>query len=434
MGSLAAAFAALPEAEQKRRLALLSDEQAAAMLTDWGFWARPEQMTPPGDWRVWFLNAGRGFGKTRTGAEWVREQVDAGRNRGALIGPTAGDVRDVMIEGESGLLSVFPRHQRPVYEPSKRRITFYTGAISTCYSADEPERLRGPQHEYGWADEVAAWRYMKEAWDQFMFGLRLGDDPRACVTTTPKPKALLKKLLAHPRTHVTRGSTYDNAANLADAFLEVILDEYEGTTLGRQELHAEILEEDPNALWERSRIVALRRDALPDGVELQRVVVAIDPAVSATGDETGILVVGKGTDEHGYVLADRSLRAKPEQWARAAVDAFHEWEADRIIAEVNNGGDLVESMIRLVDEDVPYKAVHASRGKQVRAEPIAGLYEQDRFHHVGTFDELEDQMCNWTPESDESPDRMDALVWGATELFPRRRNARMRSLAPDADE
>lgn len=427
--SLAEQFSALPEAEQAARLARLTDAEAEAMLTDWSFWARPDQLTPAGDWRVWLAMAGRGWGKTRVGAEWVREIVDAGRNRIALVGPTAADVRDVMIQGESGLLSVFPKHQRPVYEPSKRLVTFHTGAIATCYSAEEPERLRGPQHEAGWADEIAAWRYLKETWDQLKFGMRLGDDPRICATTTPKPKAMLKKLLAHARTHVTHGSTYDNAANLADSFIEDILDEYEGTTLGRQELHAEILEENPNALWERALINDTRLACLPEGVTLDRIVVAVDPAVTATGDETGIIVAGRGSDGDGYVLDDRSVRAKISVWASRAVTAYDDHEADRVVGEVNNGGDLVEEAIRHHDENVSYKAVRASRGKQTRAEPIAGLYQQKRIHHIGTFDELEDQMCNWTPEDDESPDRMDALVWALAELFPKKpRTPGIRSL------
>lgn len=429
MASQAELFAALPAQEQAKRLAQLTDAQAEALLSDWTFWARPDQLTPPGDWRVWLALAGRGWGKTRVGAEWVREIVDAGRNRIALVGPTAADVRDVMIQGESGLLSVFPKHQRPVYEPSKRLVTFHTGAIATCYSAEEPERLRGPQHEAGWADEVAAWRYMKETWDQLKFGMRLGDDPRICATTTPKPKAMLKKLIAHHRTHVTRGTTYDNAANLAESFIEDILDEYEGTTLGRQELHAEILEENPNALWERALINETRVREIPDGVTLDRVVVAVDPAVTATGDETGIVICALGSDGDGYVIDDRSVRAKVSVWASRAVEAFHDVEADRIIGEVNNGGDLVEEVVRQHDENVSYKDVRASRGKKTRAEPIASLYEKKRIHHVGAFDELEDQMCNWTPEDDESPDRMDALVWGLSFLFPRKsREPRIRSL------
>lgn len=427
--SQAQQFALLPVDEQQARLAELSDAEADALLYDWDFWARPDQKTPPGKWRVWLLNAGRGYGKTRVGAEWVKEQVYAGRNRGALVGPTTGDVRDVMIEGESGLLSVFPKHHRPVYQPSLRLVTFHTGAIASCYSAEEPERLRGPQHEYGWADEAAAWKYMKDAWDMLKLGMRLGDDPRICMTTTPKPKALLKKLIASERTHVTRGSTYDNAANLAEAFIEDILEEYEGTTLGRQELHAELLEENPNALWERSLINELRLPELPEGVTLERIVVGVDPSVTATGDETGIVVAGKGSDGHGYVLDDRSLRGKIAVWASRSVSAYEDHEADCIIGEVNNGGDLVEEAIRQHDENVSYKPVRASRGKQTRAEPIAGLYQQKRIHHIGTFDELEDQMCNWTPEDDESPDRMDALVWALASLFPKKpRTPGVRSL------
>ena len=396
-------------------LADLTEKEAEALLYDWRFWARPNQVPPPGDWRTWLVLAGRGFGKTRTGAEWVREQVEQGQcSRMALVAPTAADARDVMVEGESGILAISPPWFRPLYEPSKRRLTWPNGAIATTYSADEPDRLRGPQHDGAWADELAAWKY-SETWDMLMFGLRLGADPRAVVTTTPKPVRLIRELLAAATTVVTRGSTYENADNLAPAFFEKIISKYEGTRLGRQELHAEVLDDVPGALWARKMLDDLRRLAAPD---LVRVVVAVDPAVTSEegSDETGIVVAGKGADGHGYVLEDLSGRFSPDAWARRAVDAYQERQADRVIAEVNNGGDLVETIVRTVDARVSYKGVHASRGKQTRAEPVAALYEQGRIHHVGSLEDLEDQMCTWLPGM-KSPDRMDALVWALTELM-----------------
>ena len=322
------------------------------------------------------LLAGRGFGKTRTGAEFVRAEVEAGRaGRVALVAPTAADARDVMVEGESGLLAICPPSNRPRYEPSKRRVTWDNGAIATLYSADEPERLRGPQHDLAWPDELAAWRY-PETWDMLMFGLRLGARPRVVVTTTPRPTRLIRDLLAAPTTVVTRGSTYDNRANLAPAFLEQIVRKYEGTRLGRQELYAEVLDDVPGALWTRAMIEAAEHSGpIP---ELVRVVVAIDPAVTSgdDSDETGIIVAGIGTDDFVYVLADRTCRMSPDGWATRAVVALDEFSADRIVAEVNNGGDLVEATIRTVRRHAPYRKVHATRGKRVRAEPIAALYEQ----------------------------------------------------------
>ncbi|PZN08384.1 MAG: ATP-binding protein [Bacillota bacterium] len=400
-------------------MADLSDEEAEALLYDWRFWARPKQLPPEGPWRIWLILAGRGFGKTRTGAEWVREQVERhGRRRIAIVGRTAADVRDVMVEGESGILSISPPWFRPVYEPSKRRLTWPNGAIATLYSADEPDLLRGPQHDAAWADELAAWR-RPEAWDNLMFGLRLGPDPRVVVTTTPRPVKIIRDLLQDPTCVVTRGSTYENAANLAPAFLEQIISRYEGTRLGRQELYGEVLDDVPGALWQRKRIDELRVREAP---ELVRVVVAIDPAVTSEegSDETGIVVAGRGVDGHAYVLADRSCRMSPDGWARRAVKAYYDFDGDRIVGEVNNGGDLVETVIRTVDPKVPYKAVRASRGKAVRAEPVAALYEQGKVHHVGTFEHLEDQLCQITPDGYQgagSPDRADALVWALTELM-----------------
>lgn len=415
--SLAVLTSSLPAEQRRALLDEFTDDELETLEYEWPYWARPSQLPPPGDWRVWLLLAGRGFGKTRTLAEWVRDRIESGRSgRMALVAPTAADVRDVIVEGESGILAVCPPWNRPLYEPSKRRLTWPNGAIATTYSADEPDRLRGPQHDAAACDEIAAWRY-PETFDMLMLGLRLGNDPRALAATTPKPVRLVRELLAAGTTSVTRGSTYENAPNLAPAFLTQITAKYEGTRLGRQELNAELLDDVPGALWTRKVLDDLRTVQVPD---LQRIVVAVDPAVTSgeDADETGISVAGLGVDGHGYVLGDLSCRMSPEGWARRAVNAFREHRADRIVAEVNNGGDLVERVIRTVDVSVAYKAVHASRGKRVRAEPIAALYEQGKVHHVGAFADLEDQMCAYTPDGyDGSPDRLDALVWALTELM-----------------
>lgn len=415
--SLAASLASLPGEQRAKEIARLSEDQAKELLWDWRFWARPNQIAPRGDWRTWLLLAGRGFGKTRCGAEWVREQVESGRcRRIALVAPTAADARDVMVEGESGILACSPPWNRPLYEPSKRRLTWPCGALATTYSADEPDRLRGPQHDGAWADELAAWKY-PEAWDMLMFGLRLGDDPRVVATTTPKPVRAIRELLKAPTTYAARGATYDNRENLAPAFLEQIVAKYQGTRLGRQELSGELLDDVPGALWTRVMVDAAFTDRVPD---MRRIVVAIDPAVTSgeDSDDTGIVVVGKGADKRAYVLADRTCRLSPDGWAKRAVAAYEEFGADRIVAETNNGGDLVERVVRTVSPHVSYQKVHASRGKRVRAEPVAALYEQGRVSHVGGFADLEDQMCSFVPEGmDGSPDRVDALVWALTDLM-----------------
>lgn len=407
-------------------LCALTPEEKAAYLYSWKAWARPNQLPPEGDWRVWLLLSGRGYGKTRAGAEWVRTQVEEGhRKRIALVGPTAGDTRDTMVEGDSGILSVSRPNFRPVYEPSKRRLTWPNGAIATMFSADRPDRLRGPQHDAAWCDELASWRY-PEAWDMLLFGLRLGRDPQAVVTTTPRPTRLIKGLLAKPSTVQTRGNTYENAANLAPGFFEDIIAAYEGTNLGRQEIYGEVIEDIAGALWVRAWLDDLRVSKAP---ELARVVVAIDPAVTSEpgSDETGIVVVGCDDSDpvQGYVLDDLSGRYKPEEWARIAINAYRRHKADRIIGEANNGGDLIESVIRTVEPTVSYRKVHASRGKYVRAEPVSTLYQKGRVHHVGLFGTLEDQMCNMTPDMDRrimgSPDRVDALVWGFWALMVGRR-------------
>ena len=410
-------FRALPNSEKIKRIESLTDHEAELLLHDWSVWAREGQLAPEGDWTYWLILAGRGFGKTRTGAEWVRQESKTSRYVN-LIGATADDARDIMIEGESGILAICPKSERPEYRPSQRKLIWPNGAQSLIFTADEPERLRGKQHERIWADEVAAWRY-PESWDQAKFGLRLGKQPRACLTTTPKPSKLIKIIMNDPATHVTRGSTYDNRSNLAPSFFSEIVKTYEGTRLGRQELNAEILDDNPGSLWTRKQIDDLRVKTAP---AMKRVVVAIDPAVTSRedSDETGIVIAGKGVDDQFYVLRDLSLIASPQAWARQAVIGYHDMGADRIIAETNNGGDLVEAVIRQVDQNCSYKKVTASRGKVIRAEPVAALYEQGRVHHVGAFDRLEDQMCEYNPlESGYSPDRMDALVWAITELSDR---------------
>jgi phage terminase large subunit-like protein len=352
--SQAERLADLPPDLRAKFYASLTEEQARDLPFDWDFFSRRNQQAPPGDWRTWLVMAGRGFGKTRTGAERVRAEVRAGRLRIALVAPTAADVRDVMVEGESGILAIHPDAERPLYEPSKRRLTWPNGAMATTYSADEPELLRGPQHDFAWCDELGAWRY-PEAWDMLMFGLRLGNDPRVVVTTTPRPTRLIRELIGDPTTVITRGSSYENRGNLAPAFFDQIVRKYEGTRLGRQELLAELLEDVPGALWTHGLIDAARMSAAP---EMSRVVVAIDPAVTSgeDSDETGIIVVGRDANKHGYVLADLSGKYSPIEWARIAIAAYRTHRADRVVAETNNGGDLVEATLRTVDGGVAYTA------------------------------------------------------------------------------
>jgi phage terminase large subunit-like protein len=424
MNSLAVSIASLHDDEKREVLRNLTNEQAAELLHEWRFWARPDQLPPSGDWSFWVLQSGRGAGKTRAGAEWVRRQVETGAcKRIALVARTAADVRDTMVEGESGIMAICPPENMPVYEPSKRRLTWPNGAIATTYSAEEPKHLRGPQHDGAWCDEVAAWRDASQGitsdttWSNLMFGLRLGADPRVVITTTPRPVKLFRQIVADPKTVVTRASTYDNLCNLAPTFADKILSAYEGTRLGRQELAGELLEDVEGALWSRELIDTSRvADVLR--ADLLRIVVAIDPAVTSgeDSDETGIVVAARGADGHGYILADATCKLSPLEWAKRAVHQFDKWAADRIVAEVNNGGDLVEATLRAVRLTIPYEAVHASRGKRVRAEPVSALYEQGRIHHVGLFDALEDQMCNYVPDAVDSPDRLDAMVWAVTAL------------------
>lgn len=421
----------------------MSPELQASLKWHWRFWARPDQLPPEGDeWSTWLILAGRGWGKTRVGAETIRSWVCGdtplapGRfSRIALVAETAADARDVMVEGDSGILGVHPKDFRPNYQPSIRKITWPNGAVAHLYNATEPDQLRGPQHDAAWCDELAKWRYAQATWDQLQFGLRLGESPKAIVTTTPRPLPVVRGIMADALTATTRGSTRDNRDNLARPFLAQIENKYGGTRLGRQELDGEILNDIPGALWTRTSIDGHRVNEAPES--LSRVVVAVDPAASSgeNADETGIVGCAVGVDEdgyqRGYVLADKSINGTPEEWARAAVALYRELDADIIIAEKNNGGEMVESVIKAIDRNVPVKLVHASRGKYVRAEPISALYEQGRVHHVGQFNELEDQMCTFSPDQDRkingSPDRMDALVWGMSELFNKMTSRRKKS-------
>lgn len=390
---------------------------------EWEAWARPEQLAPPGDWNVWLLLAGRGFGKSRTGAEWVRQKVKTlPGSHGALVAPTSADARDVMVKA---LLDCTPPWEGLTYEPSKRALRWQSGTTATLYSAEEPDRLRGPQHHWAWCDEVAAWFYPNDVWDMLSMTLRQGRFPQICASTTPRPIELLNGsgldgkrlgLIRMPTTVVTKGSTFDNADNLAAVFIDVMRAQYDGTRLGRQELYAEILDDVPGALWARANIDNYRVKEAP---ALERIVVAVDPAATSSerADETGIIVAGR-KGGHFYVLADLTMRGTPDAWARIAVKAYHDWGADRIVAEVNNGGEMIEALLRTVDRSVAYRAVRATRGKAVRAEPVAALYEQGRGHHVGFFPRLEDQQCGYVPgQSDSSPDRADALVWAGHDLM-----------------
>ena len=398
-----------------------------AVQYDWSLWARTNQLSPDWNWYIWLLICGRGGGKTRVGSEMVIKWAQEGYSPIALIGRTKADVRDTMIElGDSSIIKCSPPWFMPKYEPTRRRLVWPNGVIGVTYSADEPDQLRGPQHQKAWTDEPAKFEKPQDMWDNLMLGLRIGNQPQVIATTTPRPIPFIKKLIAdertaknpNGRTAVTRGHTLDNRANLAPDFLKYIMAKYEGTRLGRQELAGDVLSDNPNALWKRKQIDKLRLTQHPD---LTRVVVAIDPQGTDNLDsaETGIVVAGMAKVEdkiHGYILADLTISGTPDRWAAASVAGYHKFRADRIVAEVNFGGDMVGSIIRIVDKLVPFKKVHASRGKAIRAEPVSALYEQGRIHHVGFFPELEDQLCEWVT-GEKSPDRLDALVWAVTDLM-----------------
>lgn len=427
MSALSTRLAEMPSAERQAVLACLSVAELATLENYWPIWARPDQLPPPGDWRTWLLLGGRGSGKTRSAAEWVRDEVETGRRRSiGIIGPTADTLRRDVVQGGSGLIEISPSWSKPVHEPSQRRIVWPNGAVAHLLSSEEPDRIRGPNLDGFWGDELTSWSNGAACYDNLQFALRIpgpkGDSPAGVISTTPKRNALLRAVMADAATVVTRSTTFDNAANLDPATLDFLQRKYGGSTLGRQELMAELLDDVEGALWTRAMLDTGRRPYSP--AALRRVVVAIDPA-GGTGKgstETGIIVAGVGRDDgHGYVMADLSDKLSPEQWARRAVDAFVLHKADRIVAEQNFGGQMVEATIRAVAPRVPVKMVHASRGKAIRAEPIVALYEQHQVHHVGNFPELEDQMCGWDPAgNDPSPDRLDALVWAMSELLSNR--------------
>ncbi|OYX44361.1 MAG: ATP-binding protein [Rhodobacterales bacterium 32-67-9] len=410
----------------------LSDEALLALPWLFEFWALPHQLPPDGVWKSWVIMGGRGAGKTRAGAEWVRTEVEGARpldpgraRRVALVGETVDQVREVMIFGASGILACSPPDRMPVWEAGRKRLVWPNGAVAEVYSAHSPESLRGPQFDAAWVDELAKWKKAEEAWDMLQFALRLGDNPRQVVTTTPKNVGVLKAILKNPSTVLTQAPTEANKAYLAASFLEEVRARYAGTRLGRQELDGVLLEDAEGALWTTAGLEACR---VPVPERLSRVVVAVDPPVTghAGSDECGIVVVGAVTEGapsewRAWVIEDASVSAaSPADWARAAISAMERHGADRLVAEVNQGGDLVESVVRQVDPLVPFRAVRASRGKTVRAEPVAALYEQGRVHHSRGLGALEDQMCRMTVRGYEgkgSPDRVDALVWALSELM-----------------
>ncbi len=415
--------------------AFLSDLSEGALLALpylFEFWALPHQLPPEGDWRTWVIMGGRGAGKTRAGAEWVRSEVegalplDPGRSaRVALVGETIDQVREVMVFGDSGILACSPPDRRPEWQATRRRLVWPNGAVAQVFSAHEPEGLRGPQFDAAWVDELAKWKKAEEAWDMLQFALRLGEHPRAVVTTTPRNVGVLKRLLETESTVTTHAATVANRAHLADSFLAEMQARYAGSRLGRQELDGVLLEDLEGALWSGARLEALRFDAVP---ELDRIVVAVDPPVTghAGSDACGIVVVGATLDGappdwRGWVLEDASVSgASPQAWAEAVLDARERWGGDRVVAEVNQGGDLVEQLLRSIDPLVPYRSVRATRGKAARAEPVAALYEQGRVRHRAGLEALEDQMCRMTAQGYQgkgSPDRVDALVWALHELL-----------------
>ena len=378
-------------------------------------------MPPSGDWKIWVILAGRGFGKSLSATQWARFKVESSDKptHGAFVGRTPADIRDILIEGESGILNVSPPWNKPIYESTKRKLTWPNGSTAHAYSFENPDQLRGPQHEWAIVDELAS-ASNEKAWDNLMFGMRSGDNPQIMVTTTPRPIKIIKDLVNDPSVIIVRGSTYDNRANLPESFIKAIEQKYLNTRIGRQEIFAEILDDVEGALWNFEMIERNRIKVAP---AMQRIIVAIDPAGTSkqSSDETGIVVAGLGIDDHGYVLEDQSMRASPSQWASEAIRLYEYWKADKIIAESNYGGDMVALTLKTASKDkvIPFSLITATRGKAVRAEPIVSLDEQGKIHHAGIFEKLEDQMCSWIPYEPhyKSPDRVDARVWALTELM-----------------
>lgn len=411
----------------RRFLNTLSNEDVIKLKYLWPVRAGHKQYAIPAEWTNWLMLGGRGAGKTRAGAEWVRGMVSGDHmytasavGRVALVGETYSAVRDVMIEGESGLLAVHPNRERPNWISSKRQLVWNNGAVAQVFTSEEPDGLRGPQFAAAWCDELSKWSNVEETWNMLQFALRLGDYPRQVITTTPRPIALLKKIIKDSRTLMSHSTTRENQNNLARGFLERIVGEFEGTRLGRQELEGELIEDRIDSLWKRAELELLRTDTAP---ELQRIVVAVDPPITAnkSSDACGIVVVGLGVDGHAHVLEDATMyMASPFTWASKAVATYHRWKADAVVAETNQGGDMVETILRSIDATLPVRQVKATRGKWLRAEPVAALYERGQVYHAGCFAKLEDQMCDFGPNglsSGRSPDRLDALVWGLSELM-----------------
>ena len=428
--SRAERIATLPEADRERILGGMSDEDFAALQFDWPFWARPKQLPPPGDWSTWILRAGRGFGKSRAGAGWVQERAMETRRWIALVARTPADARDYMIEGPSGFLRTGKPEDRPMYEPSKRRLTWPNGTWATIYSDEEPDQLRGFSGDTAWLDEFGKFRHAQDVWDNLQFGMReaSADRPRRLITTTPRPIKILRTIESDTTTRTETGSSYENRANLDPTWFKETISRYEGTRLGRQEIHAEILDEVPGALWSLRQLDEHRvreEKQLPD---MQRVVIGLDPNTAEPTDdnmglaECGIVAVGLGVDGIAYVLDDLSERLGPADWARRAISGLDRYEADAIVAETNQGGAMVKNTIHAIRPTAKVVEVHASRGKVTRAEPVAALYEQGRVRHVGTHTTLEDQMTMFTPygiAGNTTADRVDALVWALTYLFPK---------------
>jgi phage terminase large subunit-like protein len=409
----------------------LTDQEVARLGYTWECWARDDQLAPQAtvsgaSWRTWLVLGGRGAGKTRTGAEWIRSRAVGApysvqrAHRIALVGETIGQVRSIMIEGVSGLLSVHHAAERPSFEVSRNQLVWPNGAIAQVFAADDPDSLRGPQFDAAWCDELGKWRRPERAWDNLQFALRLGPQPQCIVTTTPRPIELLKKIMDDPATVTDRSRTIDNTVNLSPAYLDEMQRRYAGTPIGRQELDGEIVEDRMNGLWQRHWLAQARLSARP---ELKRIVVAVDPPVTSTAgaDSCGIVIAGLGVDGRGYVIGDRTIQGRdPATWAHAAVAAYRDYQADRIVVETNQGGDLVVQVFKGIDANIPVKKVYASRGKFLRAEPISALYAEGRVAHVGEFPELERQMCDFAADglaNGKSPDRLDALVWALTELM-----------------
>ena len=399
----------------------LPEWESARLRHNWDLHARESQLPPEGDWDTWLILAGRGFGKTRAGAEWVRAQVETRQaDRIALVARSLPEALSIMVHGESGIINISPPWDKPTYEPSKRKLTWPSGAHALVFSSHEPDQLRGPQFDAAWCDELASWEHPAETWDNLSFALRLGRRPRSVVTTTPKPVELVRSLPNISGTYVTRGTTFDNKDNLAPSFFDGIIERYDGTRIGQQEIYAEITDEDEDALWKREWIEKARLGSYPP---IARIVVSIDPAMSTrpTSSETGIVVVGADMRrDHAYILADESGRLTPNNMALRVAHLFDKFNATQIVVEANAGGNHVETTLRnAIERTLPIKSIRARHGKQIRAEPVAALYEQGRVHHVGRFPDLEDQMCTWTPDvsPSHSPDRADALVHAVTDLI-----------------